>query len=82
LYSARIFARSREPQLPAADIFARALTAFQNRRWSDAERDFKKFLRSEPKHFGALNLYSVLLLQRGEFAEAAKQLRQTISIDL
>jgi len=68
--------------LPAADIFARALTAFQNRRWSDAERDFKKFLRSEPKHFGALNLYSVLLLQRGEFAEAAKQLRQAISIDL
>lgn len=67
--------------MPASDILARAWAAFQNRRWSDAERDFKKFLRSEPKHFGALNLYSVLLLQRGEFAEAAQRLQQAIAVN-
>jgi predicted O-linked N-acetylglucosamine transferase (SPINDLY family) len=64
-----------------SDIFTRALTAFQNRQWEAAERDFRAFLRSEPAHFGALNLYSVLLLQRGEFCEAATQLRQAISIN-
>jgi Flp pilus assembly protein TadD len=67
--------------LQASNILARAWTAFQNHRWGDAERDFKKFLRSEPKHFGALNLYSVLLLQRGEFAEAAQRLQQALAVN-
>lgn len=70
-----------EKKLPAATVFTRALTAFQNRQWNVAEREFKEFLRSEPQHFGALNLYSVLLLQRGEFAEAANQLQHALTIE-
>lgn len=67
--------------MQAYDIFASALAAFQCGQRDDAERHFKKFLRSEPRHFGALNLYAVLLLQRGEFAGAAKQLQQAISVN-
>lgn len=62
-------------------LFAKALAAFQNARYDDAERDFKKVLRGEPKHFGALNLYAILLMQAGRFAEAEPLLRKAIGVN-
>lgn len=62
-------------------LLVRALTAFQNGQQDDAERGFKKFLRAEPKHFGALNLYAALLIQSERFAEAEPLLRKAIAIN-
>lgn len=62
-------------------LLSRALTAFQNGQQDDAERAFKKFLRLEPKHFGALNLYAALLIQSERFAEAEPLLRKAVAIN-
>jgi predicted O-linked N-acetylglucosamine transferase (SPINDLY family) len=67
--------------LQPAFVFNQALIAFQNGQLDTAERNFKKFLRSEPKHFGALNLYAALLLQQERFAEAEPLLRKSITIN-
>jgi predicted O-linked N-acetylglucosamine transferase (SPINDLY family) len=65
----------------SAQIFAKAVAAFQSGRLDDAERDFKKFLRREPDHFGALNLYAALLIRSERFKEAEPILRKAISIN-
>lgn len=62
-------------------LFAKALAALQNARYEDAERDFKKILRGEPKHFGALNLYAILLMQTGRVGEAEPLLRKATAVD-
>ena len=58
-----------------------AFVALQNGRLGDAERDFKKFLRKEPEHFGALNLYAVLLMQSERFDDAEPVLKRAIVIN-
>ena len=67
--------------MQSANIFARAIAAFQSRHFEDAARDLKKFLKREPKHVGALGLYGVALLQSGRFDEAESCLRKAISIN-
>jgi predicted O-linked N-acetylglucosamine transferase (SPINDLY family) len=62
-------------------LFAKAVAAFQSARYNDAERDFKKVLRGEPKHFGALNLYAILLMQTGRVHDAEPLLRKAVSVD-
>lgn len=62
-------------------LFSKALAAFQSARYDDAERDFKKVLRGEPKHFGALNLYAILLMQTGRIHDAEPLLRKAVTID-
>ncbi|MBY0382256.1 MAG: tetratricopeptide repeat protein [Xanthobacteraceae bacterium] len=56
-------------------ILTDALSAFRLGRFEDAERGFKKFLRHHPEHFGALNLYAILLMRTGRHSEAAQVLR-------
>ncbi|MBX9709402.1 MAG: tetratricopeptide repeat protein [Xanthobacteraceae bacterium] len=70
----------RESKLQSSQIFAQALAAFQSGRFSEAEREFKKFLRGEPRHFGALNLYAALLIQTERFDEAEPLLRKAIAV--
>lgn len=62
-------------------LFAKAVAAFQSARYDDAERDFKKVLRGEPKHFGALNLYAILLMQTGRVHDAEPLLRKAVTVD-
>lgn len=62
-------------------LFGRATAAFQNGNHDDAERDFKKILRGEPRHFGALNFYAILLMQRGRLAEAVPLLRRAVTVN-
>lgn len=62
-------------------LFGRATAAFQNGDHDNAERDFKKILRGDPRHFGALNFYAILLMQRGRLAEAVPLLRRAVSVN-
>lgn len=62
-------------------LFGRAAAAFQNGSYDDAERDFKKVLRGEPRHFGALNFYAILLMQRGRLEDAVPLLRRAVSVN-
>ncbi len=64
-----------------SQLFKQAVSNFQIGRLDEAERYFKKFLRGEPKHFGALNLYAVLLMQSKRFDEAEPLLRKAIAIN-
>jgi tetratricopeptide (TPR) repeat protein len=63
---------------PADDAFARALAALQAAQVEDAERLFKKTLRLQPRHVGALNLYGVLLTQMERYEEAEQYIRRAI----
>lgn len=62
-------------------LFAKAVETFQHRRDDDAERDFKKILRKEPSHVGALSLYAVLLMQWGRLEEAESSLRRASHVN-
>ena len=68
-------------QSPDARLFAQAFQALNEGRLADAEQGFKKFLRSNQRHPGALNLYSILLLRSGRFEDAEPVLRKAISAD-
>ena len=68
-------------QSPEARLFAQAFQALNEGRLTDAEQGFKKFLRSNQRHPGALNLYSILLLRSGRFEDAEPVLRKAISVD-
>ena len=61
-------------------LFARAVSALQGGKHSDAERDFRKLLKRQPDHPGALNLLGVLLTQLGRFAEAEPLVRRATKI--
>ena len=62
-------------------LFSEAFRALNEGRLEQAERGFKKFLRSEPRHSGALNLYGITLFKAGNYREAEPVLRQAISVD-
>ncbi len=62
-------------------MFAQAFQALNEGRLADAEQGFKKFLRNNQRHPGALNLYSILLLRSGRFEDAEPVLRKAISAD-
>lgn len=55
--------------------FQHALIALQARNVKDAEHLFKAVLRTQPRHFGALNLLSIVLTRFGRLAEAETYLR-------
>jgi len=52
------------------DRFRQALASFHSGRLNDAERYFKKVLRQQPKHIGALNILSVVLTRLEKYSEA------------
>jgi len=62
-------------------FFSDALHAFQRGQLDDAERGFKKFLRHDPKHFGALNIYAILLIQKGRYGDASSVLQRAIELN-
>lgn len=64
------YSRYRIVAKPSDDIFQRATTALRVGKFAEAERDFRKLLKAQPRHVGALNLLGIILVQRGKFAEA------------
>src|SRR5262245_17360735 len=62
-------------------LLQRAFAAFQSGSYEDAERGFVKFLRRNPRHFGALNLYGLLLITRQKHDEAEAIIRRAINVN-
>jgi protein O-GlcNAc transferase len=57
-----------------------ALSAFNLQRHADAERLFKKVLKSHPTHVGALNLLTVVLMRMQRFAEAEPFIARAVKL--
>ena len=62
-------------------FFAAALAALRAGQYSRAEQGFKLFLQSHPRHFGALNLISVALVQQGRYADALTYCQKALKLN-
>jgi protein O-GlcNAc transferase len=60
--------------------FQKAVNAFNQRDVVEAERLFRKLLRSDPHHVAALNLLTVILVGAGRFAEAEPVSAKAVSL--
>jgi protein O-GlcNAc transferase len=65
----------------AEKIFQDALGAFNLQKYEDADRLFKKFLKSHPSHVGALNLLTIVLIRMERFAEAEPFIARAVKLD-
>jgi protein O-GlcNAc transferase len=65
----------------AETIFQSALSAFNLRKFDDAERLFRTMLAREPEHFGALNLLTIVMMSRGRFEEAETFITRALKIN-
>src|SRR6202451_323544 len=61
--------------------FQDALGALNARKYQDAERLFKKFLRGQPGHVGALNLLTIALMRMERFAEAEGFIAKAVKLN-
>jgi protein O-GlcNAc transferase len=64
-----------------ADLFRRAVSAFQQGRIEEAEHCFKQLLRKEPRHLAALNISAVALTMLKKYADAERQLQLALKIN-
>ena len=65
----------------AADLFRRAITAFQQGRLEEAERSFRQLLRKEPSHLASLNILAIVLTTLKKYAEAERYLLMALKIN-
>jgi protein O-GlcNAc transferase len=65
----------------AEKAFRDAYGAFNIQKYDDAERLFKKFLKSQPGHVGALNLLTIVLMRMGRFAEAEGFIARAVKLN-
>jgi protein O-GlcNAc transferase len=65
----------------AEKVFREAFSAFNIRKYDDAERLFRKFLKSQPSHIGALNLLTVVLIGMERFAEAEPFIARAVKLN-
>lgn len=63
------------------ELLKRGLIAISHRKWFDAERLFTSVLKAQPKHVGALNLLSVVLMNMERFAEAEAIVAKAIQLN-
>ncbi len=64
----------------AADpTFQRALASFQAGNLADAERLFKKFIKTQPKNPAGLNLMAIVLTQLGRLQEAEQYIHRALA---
>jgi tetratricopeptide (TPR) repeat protein/SAM-dependent methyltransferase len=61
--------------------FGQGVASFQAGKLNDAEQLFKKVLRHQPKHVGALNLLGVLLTHCKRYAEAEPYVKSALQIN-
>jgi predicted O-linked N-acetylglucosamine transferase (SPINDLY family) len=63
------------------EIFHQAISAMRARDLVAAERAFKRTLQIQPRHVGALNMFTALLAMQDRFEEAERYARQALSED-
>jgi predicted O-linked N-acetylglucosamine transferase (SPINDLY family) len=64
-----------------AELFQGAVTSFQQGRFDEAERDFRKLLRKDPKNLAALNILAIVLVALKRYAEAEPYLKSALRIN-
>jgi Flp pilus assembly protein TadD len=57
-----------------------AIFSLRAGRLEDAERQFKKILRQQPRHPAALNLLGIIYAQQRRFVDAEKYLKLAVSV--
>jgi predicted O-linked N-acetylglucosamine transferase (SPINDLY family) len=60
------------------NIFKRAMALLNGGKTDEAERAFRGLLKEQPRHVGALNLLSIVLVQQGEFAKAEPFIKRAL----
>lgn len=74
---------TRQPPRPgppsAEEQFKAAVAAHQQGRLAEAEGLYRRLLRAEPEHAGALHYLGVVALQRGEAAQAADLIGRSLA---
>jgi tetratricopeptide (TPR) repeat protein len=68
------------PVHSANHTFQQAIAALNARQFADAERLFRRVLRSQPNHAGALNLLTVVLMNKGRFSEAETFIARAVAL--
>ncbi len=58
-----------------------ALAALNQRRFADAEKLFRRFLKDHPSHVGALNLLTIALMSMERFADAEPVIARALKLD-
>lgn len=61
--------------------YQEALLALNERRFADAERQFRRFLKDHPSHVGALNLLTIVLMSMERFAEAEPLVARALKLN-
>jgi predicted O-linked N-acetylglucosamine transferase (SPINDLY family) len=60
------------------NIFKRAMALLHGGKIDEAERAFRGLLKEEPRHVGALNLLSIVMVQQGKFAKAEPFIKRAL----
>jgi protein O-GlcNAc transferase len=63
------------------DLYRRACVSFNAGNLAEAERLYKKILRAQPKHLGALNLLGILFSRLDRNEEAERYIRDALSVN-
>ena len=61
-------------------LYQHAIVFLNAGNFIDAERSFRNFLKNEPKHVGALNLLTILLMGMERYGEAEEFIRMAVKI--
>src|SRR5262245_22740289 len=70
---------TRSPAL--ASTFSQALALHQAGRLAEAEQNYLQILKAQPNHFDCLHLLGVIFSQRGNHAEAVRQIDVALKIN-
>ncbi len=65
----------------AGKRYQEALVCLNERRFSDAEKQFRRFLKDHPGHVGALNLLTIVLMSMERFAEAEPVIARALKLN-
>ena len=64
-----------------AKLYQNAINLLQSGKFGDAEKLFKKLLKQQPGHVGALNLLTVVLMKMERYGEAEGFIRTAVKIN-
>jgi protein O-GlcNAc transferase len=74
-------AAAKQPHAELASAFSQALALHQAGRLAEAEKIYGQILKGQPNHFDSLHLLGVIFSQRGNHAEAVRQIEVALKIN-